>query len=211
MNKKFKNNHMDTCIAGIDLDADIDTDIANIKRYINSKFISNITTQVRKHNLEYDVSKFCDSFVNKPTESFPTKKDDVIDMTQFLHPSPNDETQLEDKSKVDNGKKPISRYKLTDDIKTNNMTDYIDVITKIAFQKNWRNLNEIHKIIKLKEYVEKLPIEKMERKKELLNILIAMVKKKTLKNKCIDYNITDCVISNIDIIMIENQDFTLQT
>ena len=77
---------------------------------------------------------------------------------------------------------------------------FIDVITKVAFQKHWKNLEIIHKIIKITEYIENMDIDDILEKKKMLNKLIEMVKTRKLKNKSVDYDYNECKIINIDIL-----------
>ena len=46
------------------------------------------------------------------------------------------------------------------------------------YKKKWNKLSNVHKIIKLKEFVKKLPIKKEEDVKELIKTLNYLVKKK---------------------------------
>tara|TARA_A100001015_G_scaffold320028_1_gene444944 strand:+ start:862 stop:1305 length:444 start_codon:yes stop_codon:yes gene_type:complete len=51
------------------------------------------------------------------------------------------------------------------------------------YKKAWNKLSNVHKIIKLKEFVKKLPIKKDEDVKELIKTLNYLVKKKKLTRK----------------------------
>ena len=51
------------------------------------------------------------------------------------------------------------------------------------YKKTWNKLSNVHKIIKLKEFVKKLPIKKDEDVKELIKTLNYLVKKKKLTRK----------------------------
>jgi len=74
------------------------------------------------------------------------------------------------------------------DIKTED--DYI-------YKKEWNKLNNIHKIIKIKEYINNLPINNTE-KDTLKSQLISLVKsKKITKKSSVVYDIVNCRIINI--------------
>lgn len=51
------------------------------------------------------------------------------------------------------------------------------------YKKSWNKLSNIHKTIKLKEFVKKLPIKKEEDMKSLIKTMNKMVKKKQLTKK----------------------------
>lgn len=74
------------------------------------------------------------------------------------------------------------------DIKTED--DYI-------YKKAWNKLNNIHKIIKIKEYINNLPITTTE--KDTLKVeLISLVKSKRItKKSSVVYDIVNCRIINI--------------
>lgn len=71
-----------------------------------------------------------------------------------------------------------------------------------VFQKDWKNLLEIHKIIKIKEYVEKMQ-NPLPEKKQIMHRLIDLVKSKNLSNKLVHYNYKICTIEHIEASMLE--------
>lgn len=80
------------------------------------------------------------------------------------------------------------------------------------YKKEWNKLNNIHKIIKLKEYVNKLPISNSE-KDELKTKLVSLVKsKKITKKTSVIYDIVNCRIINIPCLQLKNNkyDFTIK-
>ncbi len=52
-----------------------------------------------------------------------------------------------------------------------------------VYKKPWNKLNSIHKIIKVKEFINKLDISDMEMKKHLINQFTTMIKNKQLTKK----------------------------
>ena len=52
-----------------------------------------------------------------------------------------------------------------------------------VYKKPWNKLNSIHKIIKIKEFINKLDISDMEMKKHLINQFTTMIKNKQLTKK----------------------------
>lgn len=188
LNSSYESNNSFT-----DFMIDIDKDIGFIKRYLNSKYVQHLSNKLDKNNKNIDLNPLIESFNKKSLQDQPIKcyKDMIV----------IDEVD-------DNSSK--KKYLTSDEIKTNNMSDYLDIITKMAYKKNWRSLDEIHKKKKLKEYVESLEIKEMKRKKELFQILLEMIEKKTLKNKSVDYCIEETIIKSIDVFEIVDQDFILK-
>ena len=83
------------------------------------------------------------------------------------------------------------------------MNPFIEDITLAVFQKDWKNLLEIHKIIKIKEYVEKMQ-QPLSEKKKVMHALIALVKSKKLANKLVQYNYETRTIEYIDATTLES-------
>jgi hypothetical protein len=52
-----------------------------------------------------------------------------------------------------------------------------------VYKKPWNKLNSIHKIIKVKEFINKLDMSDMEMKKHLINQFTTMIKNKQLTKK----------------------------
>ena len=52
-----------------------------------------------------------------------------------------------------------------------------------VYKKPWNKLNSIHKIIKVKDFINKLDISDMEMKKHLINQFTTMIKNKQLTKK----------------------------
>lgn len=92
---------------------------------------------------------------------------------------------------------PITKN--TSDKKNENysVNPFFEVITIAAFQKDWKNLKEIHKIIKIREYAAQLKVSLHDQKK-IMNSLIKLTKEKQLDNKVVNYNYETCKIEHID-------------
>ena len=67
-----------------------------------------------------------------------------------------------------------------DNINTETETLYSE---DFVYKKPWNKLNNIHKIIKVKEFINKLDISDMEMKKHLINQFTTMIKNKQLTKK----------------------------
>jgi hypothetical protein len=74
-------------------------------------------------------------------------------------------------------------------------TDIISENIDYLYTKSWNKLNQIHKVIKIKEYINNLEINE-HAKEELREQLIDMIKDKKKKNK-INYDEVKCKIINI--------------
>lgn len=73
----------------------------------------------------------------------------------------------------------------------NNITE-----TEEYYKKSWNKLNIIHKKIKIKEFINNLPINKDTKKNIIANLLSLLSNKKINKNKDIEYdNINGKIIS----------------
>jgi hypothetical protein len=79
------------------------------------------------------------------------------------------------------------------------------------YKKEWNKLNNIHKIIKIKEYVNNLSINSTE-KDVLKNTFINFVKnKKITKKSSVVYDIINCRIINIPCLEFKNGKYTIKT
>lgn len=79
------------------------------------------------------------------------------------------------------------------------------------YKKEWNKLNNIHKIIKIKEYVNNLSINSTE-KDVLKNTFINFVKnKKITKKSSVIYDIINCRIINIPCLEFKNGKYTIKT
>lgn len=77
----------------------------------------------------------------------------------------------------------------------NNTVEESDM--SIYYKKSWSKLNKIHKILKIKEFVENSILNK-NKKNELIVLLIELVKNKTLtKKELVDYDEDKCKINSI--------------
>jgi hypothetical protein len=74
-------------------------------------------------------------------------------------------------------------------------TDIVSENIDYLYTKSWNKLNQIHKVIKIKEFINNLEINE-HAKEELRELLIEMLKDKKKKNK-INYDEVKCKIINI--------------
>ena len=84
---------------------------------------------------------------------------------------------LEDKNKLFIPQSESENDKILTNIKIVNYSD------DYLYQKSWTKISQIHKIIKIKEFVNKLLINKEEYKDELIEKLSDLVRKKVLTKK----------------------------
>lgn len=80
-------------------------------------------------------------------------------------------------------KKSKKQYDLT---KKDELNTFLDDNLQNAYNKPWARLNEVHKIKKLIEYVEKFDIKKKKSQK-IIDNLTECIKDKSLKNKDVKY------------------------
>lgn len=78
------------------------------------------------------------------------------------------------------------------------------------YKKEWNKLNNIHKIIKIKEFVNNLPITNSTIKQNLRNKLVELVKSKQLtKKKSVNYDIINCRIVNIPCLQLKDNKYVI--
>ncbi len=78
------------------------------------------------------------------------------------------------------------------------------------YKKPWNKLNIIHKIIKMKEFVNKLTIEDLEMKKHLKSQLVSMLKNKKLTKKSdVDYDAVNGKIITVHSLQWKNNTYNL--
>ena len=88
---------------------------------------------------------------------------------------------------------------LTDTIESSNLSIY--------YKKPWTKLNNIHKILKIKEFVNNLSLNSL-KKNELIILLIDLVKNKTItKKNMVEYDEEHCKILSIDNLEITKNDY----
>tara|TARA_A100001011_G_scaffold355745_1_gene399194 strand:- start:106 stop:546 length:441 start_codon:yes stop_codon:yes gene_type:complete len=90
---------------------------------------------------------------------------------------------------------------ITENENNRNSSKEIVYSNDYLYKKAWSRLSEIHKIIKIKEFILKLLIEKEDDKKDLENKLINLVKQKILTKKDrVKYdNVKGRIISIVDL------------
>ena len=90
---------------------------------------------------------------------------------------------------------------ITENENNRNSSKEIVYSNDYLYKKAWSRLSEIHKIIKIKEFILKLLIEKEDDKKDLQNKLINLVKQKILTKKDrVKYdNVKGRIISIVDL------------
>ena len=92
-----------------------------------------------------------------------------------------------------------------------NSTSETETFTEdYIFKKDWNKLHNTLKIIKLKEFVNKLNITNLEEKNKLKKILTDLVKKKKLTKKdTVNYNIEKGLISSIPNLVVKDNKYSI--
>ena len=87
-------------------------------------------------------------------------------------------------------KKKINKINsnITETLTEDTATSATNIQVESYYSKSWNKLLNVHKSIKLKEYIYNLNISN-NKKKELLKLLKKQLKNKTLNNKNIEYDI----------------------
>jgi len=79
-----------------------------------------------------------------------------------------------------------------------------------VYKKSWNKLNNIHKIIKIKEFIDNLNTNDIEMKKKLKVQLVDMIKNKKLNKKTdVNYDMVNGNIIAIPIIQYKNSKFVI--
>ncbi len=81
---------------------------------------------------------------------------------------------------------------------------YFDEYTDLMFKKPWQRLPEVHKIMKIREYVSESLLF-CHNQEDILDKLINMVKEKKLKGKMIKYDSTNGKIVSITDLKYDNK------
>ena len=92
-----------------------------------------------------------------------------------------------------------SPNKIGEEQTSNKKTNLFDNIDQYMFNKAWNRLPEVHKLIKIKEYVNKsLIIYENEKKDKLIKQMFAAVKQKKLTRKgSVNYDSINCRIISV--------------
>jgi hypothetical protein len=79
-----------------------------------------------------------------------------------------------------------------------------------VYKKPWNKLNSIHKIIKMKEFVNNIKMDDIEMKKHLKNQLIQMVKdRKLTKKNDVEYDSINGIIISIPSLQYKNNNYNI--
>ena len=118
------------------------------------------------------------------------------------------------KHKIDINLPKIDKQDYDDNIFTPTLTEEPSTESNVddfMYKKPWNKLNIIHKIIKMKEFVNELNIEDSEMKKHLKNQLVTMLKNKKLTKKSdVDYDAVNGRIITVHSLQCKNNTYNLQ-
>lgn len=93
------------------------------------------------------------------------------------------------------------------EVGTESETIYSD---DFVYKKPWNKLNSIHKVIKMKEFVNNLTMDDAEIKKHLKNQLVLMVKEKKLtKKNDVEYDMVNGRIISIPSLQYKNNNYNI--
>ena len=151
---------------------DLTIDYESLRNQIYIQYINNLIKVCEKNNINKNE-------LLKRLEDLQKKKDDQISETKMAIKKSKSNTNLT------NTDSPIPPTP----IQYND--DYL-------YQKPWTKLTAIHKIIKIKEFVNQLLIDNQNDKQSLKDTLIEMVKNKTLtKKETVNYDSVNCKVISI--------------
>ena len=89
-------------------------------------------------------------------------------------------------------------------------TDNASVTDDFVYKKPWNKLNSVHKVIKIKEFINTMSIDDIEMKKHLRNQLIDMIKKKKLtKKNDVEYDHVNGRILSIPALQYKNNNYSI--
>jgi hypothetical protein len=144
-------------------------DIQNLTNSINIKYMCNLLYELNNKKSGYDSDDYKDKveFIEK------LKKDTKLSDTTS---SETENRQMYYKSNLDN-------ELLISPTKNENTDSNIEFSDDYLYKKPWTKLAAIHKIIKVKEFVQKLIINKNEDREKLKDSLITLVNNKKLTKK----------------------------
>lgn len=95
---------------------------------------------------------------------------------------------------------------------TDNLTDteLISATDDFVYKKPWNKLNSVHKVIKIKEFINAMSMDDIEMKKHLRNQLIDMIKKKKLtKKNDVEYDHVNGKILSIPTLQYKNNNYSI--
>jgi hypothetical protein len=140
--------------------------IEELSNLVNIKFIKNVLQHLKNNAVQNDTD------ISPDITSLETIIKNIKDSNNSITSSDTENRQLlnnsENKFNVDSSEKNID------------INDYSD---DYLYKKPWTKLSNIHKIIKLKEFVQKLIISNDEDRDKLKESLINLVNKKLLTKK----------------------------
>ena len=144
-------------------------DIQNLSNSINIKYMCNLLDELNNKKSGCDSDDYKDKveFIEK------LKKDTKLSDTTS---SETENRQMYYKSNLDN-------ELLISPTKNENTDSNIEFSDDYLYKKPWTKLAAIHKIIKVKEFVQKLIINKNEDREKLKDSLITLVNNKKLTKK----------------------------
>ena len=144
-------------------------DIQNLSNSINVKYITNLLEELKNKESRYG----SDDYENKVEFIEKLIKDTKLSDTTS---SDTESRQIYYKSNLDNDL-------LTSPTKNDTSDSNLEFSDDYLYKKPWTKLAAIHKIIKVKEFVQKLIINKNEDREKLKDSLITLVNNKKLTKK----------------------------
>ncbi len=89
-------------------------------------------------------------------------------------------------------------------------TEQTSITDDFVYKKPWNKLNSVHKVIKIKEFINAMSIDDIEMKKHLRTQLIDMIKKKKLtKKNDVEYDQVNGRILSIPALQYKNNNYNI--
>lgn len=105
---------------------------------------------------------------------------------------------------------PVNIADVVDNTTEITETEQQSITDDFVYKKPWNKLNSVHKVIKIKEFINTMTIDDIEMKKHLRSQLIDMIKKKKLtKKNDVEYDQVNGRILSIPALQYKNNNYNI--
>ncbi len=105
---------------------------------------------------------------------------------------------------------PVNIADVVDNTTEITETEQHSITDDFVYKKPWNKLNSVHKVIKIKEFINTMTIDDIEMKKHLRSQLIDMIKKKKLtKKNDVEYDQVNGRILSIPALQYKNNNYNI--
>lgn len=105
---------------------------------------------------------------------------------------------------------PVNIADIVDNTTEITETEQTSITDDFVYKKPWNKLNSVHKVIKIKEFINAMSIDDIEMKKHLRTQLIDMIKKKKLtKKNDVEYDQVNGRILSIPALQYKNNNYNI--